>query len=141
CGRALGAANPLTLLHDALLCLSALVQIRTHVLQTRGGFSEKSGRGKRLFRSPDARQDQQHQRVISMPTFVDMMKCDGCGECVEICPSDIMHIDPIYRRSYNIEPNFCWGGFSCVKACPQHAMHVRGCAGFAPLGTTARGLR
>src|SRR5262245_3278102 len=82
-GLNLAPANPLHLLHDAALCLGALVQICTHVLQARGGFSEKSGGGKRLFRPPDARQDQQHQRVISMPTFVDMMKCDGCGRSEE----------------------------------------------------------
>ena len=29
-----------------------------------------------------------------MPTFVYMTACDGCGHCVDICPSDIMHIDP-----------------------------------------------
>ncbi|MCL4689477.1 MAG: 4Fe-4S binding protein, partial [Burkholderiales bacterium] len=27
-----------------------------------------------------------------MPTFVYMTRCDGCGHCVDICPSDIMHI-------------------------------------------------
>ncbi len=63
-----------------------------------------------------------------MPTFTDMTKCDGCGECVDICPSDIMHIDRKYRRSYNVEPNFCWECYSCVKACPQHAIDVRGYA-------------
>ncbi len=73
-----------------------------------------------------------------MPTFVDMTKCDGCGQCVEICPSDIMHIDPHYRRSYNIEPNFCWECYSCVKSCPQHAIDVRGYADFAPLGHKCR---
>jgi len=65
-----------------------------------------------------------------MPTFVYMTKCDGCGFCVDICPSDIMHIDPIYRRAYNIEPNMCWECYSCVKACPQHAIDVRGYARF-----------
>ena len=24
-----------------------------------------------------------------MPTFVYMTRCDGCGNCVDICPSDI----------------------------------------------------
>ncbi len=76
-----------------------------------------------------------------MPTFTDMTKCNGCGECVDICPSDIMHIDPVYRRSYNIEPNFCWECYSCVKACPQHAIDVRGYADFAPLGHKVRVLR
>ena len=51
-----------------------------------------------------------------MPTFVYMTACDGCGHCVDICPSDIMHIDPTTRRAVNIEPNFCWECYSCVKA-------------------------
>ena len=76
-----------------------------------------------------------------MPTFVYMTRCDGCGECVDICPSDIMHIDKTYRRAYNIEPNFCWECYSCVKACPQNAIDVRGYADFAPLGHSVRVLR
>lgn len=76
-----------------------------------------------------------------MPTFTYMAKCDGCGHCVDICPSDIMHIDKTYRRSINIEPNFCWECYSCVKACPQHAIDVRGYADFAPLGHSVRVLR
>jgi adenylylsulfate reductase subunit B len=70
-----------------------------------------------------------------------MTRCDGCGQCVDICPSDIMHIDSVYRRSYNVEPNFCWECYSCVKACPQHAIDVRGFADFAPLGHKVRVLR
>ena len=50
-----------------------------------------------------------------------------------------MHIDPVYRRSYNIEPNFCWECYSCVKACPQKAIDVRGYADFAPLGHKREG--
>ncbi|MBU1225501.1 MAG: adenylyl-sulfate reductase subunit beta [Gammaproteobacteria bacterium] len=73
-----------------------------------------------------------------MPTFVYMGRCDGCGECVNICPSDIMHIDPVYRRAFNVEPNFCWECYSCVKACPQHAIDVRGYADFNPLGHSVR---
>lgn len=76
-----------------------------------------------------------------MPTFVYMTRCDGCGQCVDICPSDIMHIDETYRRAYNIEPNFCWECYSCVKACPQHAIDVRGYTDFAPLGHSVRVLR
>lgn len=76
-----------------------------------------------------------------MPTFVYMTRCDGCGQCVDICPSDIMRIDSTYRRAFNIEPNFCWECYSCVKACPQHAIDVRGYADFAPLGHKVRVLR
>ena len=73
-----------------------------------------------------------------MPTFVYMTRCDGCGHCVDICPSDIMHIDEVNRRAYNIEPNMCWECYSCVKACPHHAIDVRGYADFAPLGHSVR---
>ena len=57
-----------------------------------------------------------------MPTFVYMTRCNGCGQCVDICPSDIMHIDTTYRRAFNIEPNMCWECYACVKACPQFAI-------------------
>ena len=76
-----------------------------------------------------------------MPTFVYMTRCDGCGHCVDICPSDIMHIDPVTRRAYNVEPSMCWECYSCVKACPQNAIDVRGYSDFAPLGHSVRVLR
>ena len=76
-----------------------------------------------------------------MSTFVYMTRCDGCGHCVDICPSDIMHIDETIRRAKNIEPNFCWECYSCVKACPQNAIDVRGYADFAPMGHKVRVLR
>ncbi len=76
-----------------------------------------------------------------MSTFVYMTRCDGCGHCVDICPSDIMHIDKTIRRAVNIEPNFCWDCYSCVKACPQQAIDVRGYADFAPMGHKVRVLR
>jgi len=71
-----------------------------------------------------------------MPTFVYASKCDGCGKCVDICPSDIMHLTHsifIGRKAYNIEPSYCWECYSCVKECPQHAIDIRGYADFAPL--------
>jgi adenylylsulfate reductase subunit B len=73
-----------------------------------------------------------------MPTFVYMTRCDGCGHCVDICPSDIMHIDKTSRRALNIEPNMCWECYACVKACPQFAIDCRGYADFAPLGHSVR---
>ncbi len=69
-----------------------------------------------------------------MPTFVSPEKCKGCMQCVDICPSDIMHIDPNHGRAFNVEPAMCWECFACVKACPEGAIDVRGYADFAPLG-------
>ena len=76
-----------------------------------------------------------------MSTFVYMTKCDGCGHCVDICPSDIMHIDPTTRRAVNIEPNMCLECYSCVKACPNEAIDARGYADFSPMGHSVRVLR
>ena len=69
-----------------------------------------------------------------MPTYVLPEKCKGCMQCVDICPSDIMHIDPTQGRAFNIEPAMCWECFACVKVCPEGAIEVRGYADFAPLG-------
>ena len=55
-------------------------------------------------------------------------------ECVRLCPSDIMHIDPRIGKALNIEPSMCWECFTCVKACPEAAVDVRGYADFAPFG-------
>ena len=71
-----------------------------------------------------------------MSTFVYMTRCDGCGHCVDICPSDIMHIDETIRRAKNIEPNFCWDVIR--EGCPNHAIDVRGYADFAPMGHSVR---
>ena len=79
-----------------------------------------------------------------MPTYVDPNMCDGCGKCVDICPSDIMHISSgVFRgrKAYNIEPNYCWECYSCVKECPQHAIDMRGYADFNPLGHKLTVLR
>lgn len=55
-------------------------------------------------------------------------------ECVRLCPSDIMHIDPRLGKAYNLEPSMCWECYCCVKGCPENAVDVRGYADFAPLG-------
>ncbi|MDG6988671.1 MAG: adenylyl-sulfate reductase subunit beta [Nitrososphaerota archaeon] len=79
-----------------------------------------------------------------MPTYVNPSKCDGCGKCVDICPSDIMHLSHSVfngRKAYNIEPNYCWECYSCVKECPQHAIDMRGYADFNPLNHKLTVLR
>lgn len=69
-----------------------------------------------------------------MPTYVLPYKCDGCGECVKVCPQSIIHIDSRTRKAFNIETDMCWECLPCVKACPQKAIEVRSYADFAPLG-------
>lgn len=69
-----------------------------------------------------------------MPAYVVPYKCDGCGECIKVCPQGILHIDSTSRKSFNIETDMCWECFPCVKACPQKAIEVRSYSDFASLG-------
>ena len=69
-----------------------------------------------------------------MPAFVIPYRCDGCGQCVEACPSGIIHIDPHSRKSFNVEPEMCWECYPCAKACPQDAIEIRGYSDFVPVG-------
>ncbi len=69
-----------------------------------------------------------------MPTFVYTSRCTGCGDCVDICPSDIIHYDRKMRKAYNIEPDACWECLNCMKVCGRQAIDVRGYADFVPMG-------
>lgn len=70
-----------------------------------------------------------------MPTFVVEAKCKNNAKCVEICPSDIMRVDPVMNKAYNIEPDMCWECLSCVKLCPERAIEIRPYADISPLGS------
>ena len=81
-----------------------------------------------------------------MPTFVYTDKCDGCEgrevpACMEICPHDLMALDPVRKKAVNQEPEQCWECFNCVKICPQQAVEVRGYSDFVPLGSQTIPLR
>lgn len=51
--------------------------------------------------------------------YIDSKRCNGCGLCVEACPSDALRlIDGLAH----IEQNLCQGCEACVEACPQGAI-------------------
>src|SRR5262245_3819739 len=122
--------------HHRSVRIGSMVQVVPYVLQAGSCLPEKGGAGERFApqsaaprrqpgnlrrRSPTAAPFLIPPSTVdpgdhkAMPTFVYMTSCDGCGHCVDICPSDIMHIETTYRRAYNIEPNMCWECYSCVK--------------------------
>ena len=53
-----------------------------------------------------------------MSTFVYMTRCDGCGHCVDICPSDIMHIDETIRRAKILNLIFVGNVIHALKLVP-----------------------
>ena len=53
---------------------------------------------------------------------VDQEKCVGCGECVDVCPSDVYEIQD--EKSVPVNADECLGCESCVEVCEQGAITV-----------------
>ena len=56
-----------------------------------------------------------------MPTpVVDPDKCEGCEECVDICPMDVFEMKD--EKSVVVNPEDCEGCESCVEVCESGAI-------------------
>lgn len=53
---------------------------------------------------------------------VDADKCIGCGECVDICPTEVYEL--IDEKSVPVNADECIGCESCVEVCEQEAVTV-----------------
>jgi NAD-dependent dihydropyrimidine dehydrogenase PreA subunit len=53
---------------------------------------------------------------------VDEEKCIGCGECVEVCPSDVYEIQD--EKSIVVNEEECVGCESCLEVCEQEAITI-----------------
>lgn len=74
-----------------------------------------------------------------MIEFILAEACNGCGRCVEICPTDVFGPGPVIAR-----PENCQTCFMCELYCPQDALFVGPDAerveGFEPAAVAASGL-
>ncbi len=63
---------------------------------------------------------------------IDYDRCDGCGECVEVCPADVYEL-VCPAKSKGVEkaaaPNIaeCIECCACVEACPLSAIVHSSC--------------
>jgi NAD-dependent dihydropyrimidine dehydrogenase PreA subunit len=48
---------------------------------------------------------------------IDEESCDGCGECVDICPSEVFSLENEKSKVTNLDE--CAGCESCVEVCPN----------------------
>ncbi|NVM21177.1 MAG: 4Fe-4S binding protein [Desulfobacterales bacterium] len=53
---------------------------------------------------------------------VDKDKCNGCGECVEVCPSEVLELEDEKCEPVNAEE--CLGCESCIEVCETGAITV-----------------
>ena len=53
---------------------------------------------------------------------VDADKCVGCGECVEVCPTDVYELQN--EKSVVVNEEECVGCESCVEVCEEGAITV-----------------
>jgi len=53
---------------------------------------------------------------------IESEKCDGCGECVDICPADVLALEA--EKSVVVDADECLGCESCVEVCPNDCISV-----------------
>lgn len=52
-----------------------------------------------------------------------LIKCIGCGECVDICPVEVYELQN--EKSVPVNAEECVGCESCIEVCEQEAITVR----------------
>lgn len=53
---------------------------------------------------------------------INVEKCDGCEECVNICPNGVLVL--VDGKSAAEKPEECAGCLSCVEACPNSLIEI-----------------
>ena len=56
---------------------------------------------------------------------IDISKCLGCMECLDICPVEAIRISKKTNKAW-INPKFCINCGECISVCPVHAIKRRG---------------
>jgi NAD-dependent dihydropyrimidine dehydrogenase PreA subunit len=59
--------------------------------------------------------------VMFLPK-IDEQKCKQCGECVDVCPADVLAIEG--DTTVVTAPQECLGCESCISVCPEDAITV-----------------
>ena len=54
--------------------------------------------------------------------IVDEEKCQGCGECVDVCPVEVFELQG--EKSVAVNAEECLGCESCIEVCEPAAITV-----------------
>jgi len=55
-----------------------------------------------------------------MPVTIDVAKCTGCGDCVEVCPTEAIKVE----NEKAVVNDECADCGSCVDECPSEAISL-----------------
>jgi NAD-dependent dihydropyrimidine dehydrogenase PreA subunit len=61
-------------------------------------------------------------KQMGYEVVVDKEKCEGCEECVEVCPVDVFEMED--GKSVPVNAEECLGCESCVEVCDEEAITV-----------------
>jgi len=53
---------------------------------------------------------------------VDPEKCEGCEECIEVCPVDVYEMQD--EKSVPVNAEECLGCESCIEVCEHEAITI-----------------
>ena len=60
-----------------------------------------------------------------MPPIIIQKKCNACGVCADICPTDVFWVEKKKKIPEVRYPEECWHCNSCVLDCKQAAIELR----------------
>ncbi len=60
-----------------------------------------------------------------MPPIIMKEKCNACGTCAEICPTDVFRAGKKGESPVVKYPEECWHCNACVLDCGQSAIELR----------------
>ncbi len=55
---------------------------------------------------------------------IDLAPCIGCGQCVKVCPMDVMRLDRVNGKSVIAYPENCQTCGQCYLYCPTHSLGI-----------------
>ncbi len=55
-----------------------------------------------------------------MAPEVDLNKCEGCGNCIDVCPADVFEMEN--DKASVTRPDDCLDCGACAEECPPQAI-------------------
>ena len=55
-----------------------------------------------------------------MPARVNAEKCDGCGDCIEVCPVEAIDLNAVAH----VDEEECIECEGCASECPNEAISI-----------------